>query len=129
LPWAISDFGLAHHPGKAAITKPGRKLGPTYYLPHEMLPRPHVADGRSADVYSLAKTLWVLATDQNFPPQGEQRRDVEQLRISEWVNEPNASLLDQLMEDATRHEPQSRPSMREFAAELRRWLSRYVPDR
>jgi uncharacterized protein YjbI with pentapeptide repeats len=121
--WAIGDFGLVDYPRKESITKAGRKLGPTYYLPHEMLNHPDLADGRAADVYSLAKTLWVLATGQNFPPQGEQRRDVPQLGIEALLNEPRASPLDLLIEEATRHDPGLRPSMREFASGLRHWLT------
>jgi serine/threonine protein kinase len=117
--WMIGDFGLVSYPGKEPITEEGKKLGPLYFLSPEMLSNPATAKGELSDVYSLAKTLWVLATGQNYPPQGEQRVDVEQLTISGNVVHTRAYLLDRLLERATRHDPATRPSMAGMASELR----------
>lgn len=68
----VGDFGLADFPGKDSITVEGRKLGPQYYIAPEMLSDAARASPHPADVYSVAKTLWVLATGQNYPPPGEQ---------------------------------------------------------
>ena len=65
--WVIGDFGIADYPDKEALTTSGRKLGPLYFMPSEMLENPDTADGSKADVFSLAKTLWTLATGQNYP--------------------------------------------------------------
>jgi serine/threonine protein kinase len=121
--WAIGDFGLADYPEKEALTADGQKLGPLYFLAPEMITNPRDADGSLADVYSLAKTLWVLATDQNYPPQGEQRVDIAQLRIGAYVSDSRTNLLDRLIEHATKYDPNARPSMKQFAEELRAWLA------
>lgn len=121
--WVIGDFGLASYPDKEALTTSGKKLGPLYFLADEMISNPNEADPALADVYALAKTLWVLATGQNFPPQGELRTDVRGLTISGNVAHSRAYLLDNLIQSATRHDPKQRPSMGEVANELRAWLA------
>ncbi len=71
---AISDFGLVDIPEGLDLTLNGRPLGPALFLPYEMLTDPANADPGPADVYSLAKTLWVLCTDQRWPPQESSRQ-------------------------------------------------------
>jgi serine/threonine protein kinase len=119
--WAIGDFGLADFPDKEPLTAENKKLGPLFFLPDEMLNSPTTASGELADVYSLAKTLWVLATGQNYPPQGEQRVDVRSMNLSTYVSHPKAYLLDRLIERATSHEPTARPMMKSVAEELITW--------
>jgi serine/threonine protein kinase len=88
--WMIGDFGLVDFPGKEALTADGAKLGPMYYIAPEMLADAATADGFAADVYSLAKTLWVLATGQHYPLAGELRIDTETCRLSTYVVHPYA---------------------------------------
>lgn len=118
----IGDFGLAHFPGKESVTVEGKKLGPLHFLAPEMLSDPLNALPHPADVYSLAKSLWVLVTGQSFPPPGEQRRDTPAVLLSTYVAHPRSHLLDALIEDATRHDPSLRPDMATFAADLSSWL-------
>jgi serine/threonine protein kinase/N-acetylneuraminic acid mutarotase len=120
---SIGDFGLVDFPDKEALTEPGKTIGPRNFLAPEMLSYSETVDGRLADVYSLAKTLWVLATGQTFPPPGEQRLDTPQMLLRTWVLHPRAFRLDPLIERATKHDPQSRPMMTEFRDELRAWLN------
>ncbi|MPZ21782.1 MAG: protein kinase [Luteitalea sp.] len=108
--WVLADFGIASFPGKEALTEAGRKLGPMFYIAPEMLTSPDTADGRPADIYSLAKTVWVLLSGQTYPPPGEQRASVEGLRISSYVDLECGAKLDELLEECTRHDPHDRPS-------------------
>jgi serine/threonine protein kinase len=124
--WTIGDFGLVEYPDKEALTADGKTLGPLYFMAPEMLSNPKDAEGYPADVYSLAKTFWVLATGQTYPPQGEQRIDVPQVTLGHYINHPKIRMLDRLIENATRHDPKGRPSMKEFASELRAWLAPQV---
>lgn len=121
--WVIGDFGIAEYPDKEALTKEGRKLGPQHFLAPEMLEHPDTADGSLADVYSLSKTLWVLATGQNFPPPGEISPDSKGMRIRDYVQDKKTQLLDRLIERTTKHNPENRPSMIEVASELRAYLA------
>lgn len=118
---AVGDFGLAHIPTRAVLTKPGRKFGPLFFLPDEMLNDAASANPGPADVFMLAKTLWVLATGQRLPPQGEIRVENEHTRVSMYWNEPKAFLLDSFIENCTRAHVAARPSMTEVADELSAW--------
>ncbi|MGI8519012.1 MAG: protein kinase domain-containing protein [Actinomycetota bacterium] len=124
----VGDFGLADFPGKDSITVEGRKLGPQYYIAPEMLSDAARASPHPADVYSVAKTLWVLATGQNYPPPGEQRRDTSAVMLSTYIDHPHAHLLDGLIEDATRYDPGMRPDMNTFAADLEAWVAPPGPE-
>jgi hypothetical protein len=116
----VGDLGLVSDPDKEPITEAG-KLGPLWFLAPEMLSDPAGADGAAADVYSLAKSLWVLATGAKYPPQGQQRTDTAQVRITDYVAHPRAHLLDRLVERATSYVPSDRPTMAAMANELVAW--------
>ena len=120
--WSVGDFGLAHFADKSAKTEEGEKLGPAYYIAPEMLNEAASSNGMSADVYSLAKTLWVLATGQNFPPPGQHRTSERSFTVSAYVHDARASLLNRLLEVATSPSPETRPSMEQFQSELEAWL-------
>ena len=119
--YAVGDFGLVDFVDKSSLTAEGEKIGPVHYIAPEMLNEAVQADGRPADVYSLAKTLWVLATGQKYPLPGEMRRSEPAFRISTYVNHPRAALLNPLIEMATLFDPRKRPTMERFVAELRTW--------
>jgi hypothetical protein len=119
--WCIGDFGLVDFPTKSAITGRMEKLGPMFYIAPEMLNDARHSDGRPADVYSLAKTLWKLASGQRYPLPGVQQTLVAALTISAYVAEPDAFLLDAVIEQATQLDPRARLSMKEFKGELDAW--------
>jgi len=121
--WAIGDFGLIDFDGKAAVTAEGEKLGPTFFIAPEMLNNAVTADSQAADVYSFAKTLWVLATGQRFPPQGEIRRTSSTRTISAYVKHSRAPLLDSVIDAATLDDPAKRPKMEDIVTELKTWLT------
>ena len=121
----IGDFGLVDYPGKPEVTGDGKHLGPIYYIAPEMLANPASANGERADVYSLAKTLWVLAAGQRYPFPGG--LDVPQLRLRAHVEHPRAYRLEPLLERATQFDPHDRPTLETFADELRAWLDEPAP--
>lgn len=120
--WAIGDFGLVQHDGKSSKTARGERIGPLYYLAPEMLNNALYQCGIAADVFSFAKTVWVLCTGQRFPYPGQMQRNIAALRLSSYVSDANARSLDPLIEAATSFTPSDRPTMSELAAELRAWL-------
>ncbi len=121
--WAVGDFGLIDVPDAEPLTTGIKGLGPRNFLAPEMLMQADAADGPPADVYSLAKTAWVLITRQRVPPPGEHRLDVEALRLSSYVNHPRIGELDSLIAAMTGHDPLTRPQMDRVASELHSWLS------
>ena len=122
--WLVGDFGLVTYPEKPDRTVPNAKLGPAHFIADEMVAAPDTADALPADVFSLAKTLWVLCVPgQGFPPAGQHRVEVPALTLSGWVTAPRLAELDLLIERSTAHDPAERPTMAQFAAELDAWLA------
>jgi serine/threonine protein kinase len=125
--WVVGDFGLVTWPGKQELTEPGQKLGPANFIAPEMVIDPTAADPGPADVWSLAKTLWVLAVGQNYPPPGQVRVDHPYTRLRDHSLHPRAAGLEPILEQATRPDPLSRPTMDTLAAELRAWMAQPLP--
>lgn len=126
--WLVGDFGLVDVPNVESITRGDRPLGPLHFTPSEVLVSHAEIDWSRVDVYALAKTIWVLATDQRHPPDGHQPANVHGLRLSEYVKHPHAGVLDRLVDRATSIAPSERPSMGELASELGEWLALPTDD-
>ncbi|SRR6266511_624333 len=116
--WSIGDFGLVKYPAGQALTEHGRKLGPTDFMAPEMRESPDTADPEPADVYSVAKTLWVLLAGINLPFPGQHRADDDICRLTARIDYRWAAQLDLLIERCTVHDPGNRPRMWEVADEL-----------
>lgn len=119
--WLIGDFGLVALPDTDGLTTEGRPLGPAHYTAYEMIRDPVSADPHAADVYSLGKTLWVLATDQRFPPEGHQPAGTRQFEIADFRPHAHAAALDQGIDLMTRIHPEERPSKEQVARDLTAW--------
>lgn len=124
--WVIGDFGIATMPSVRGLTASGRKLGPMFYIAPEMLNDAVNSSGRAADVYSLAKTLWVLLTNQTYPLPGEQLVDQRLFRIGTWVSidQNMETELNHLLHSATKMEVSKRIDMQEFAGVLSKLKNR-----
>jgi serine/threonine protein kinase len=72
----LADFGLVDYPDKINITSSGDVVGAKWTMAPEMRREGSKADGKPADVYSLAKTFWILITknkkgfDGQYDPTG-----------------------------------------------------------
>lgn len=121
--WLVGDFGLVAVPDLEELTRTGRPLGPAHFTPYEMIASPTTVDPKPVDVYSLAKTLWVLATELRFPPEGHQRTDTRGFAIADFRPHPNSHALDVVIDRCTQIHPEDRPTMAEVAADLDSWLT------
>lgn len=119
--WLVGDFGLVDLPGGDDLTRSDRPLGPANYTAYEVIKDPKTAASGPADVYSLAKTLWVLGTGQNWPPPGPQPANALGLRLSDFRFHPKAAELDRLIERGTAIDYAERPTMAEVVEELTAW--------
>lgn len=117
--WVVGDFGLVTFPGAETLTQRNRGVGPVWYLAPELLEDPLRRDAGPADVYSLAKTLWVLVLAAPYPQPGQ--IGTGRTSLNERLSDPRAGLLDPLLRAATEFDPPARPTMRELATELNRW--------
>jgi hypothetical protein len=120
--WEIGDFGLVTFPDKADLTSSSVKLGPANFHAPEMLEPGKNADAGPADVWSLAKTMWVLLRRTRWPLPGEYRSGSE-YTLQGHIALPWAGELDRLMQHCTRLTPTTRPTMGEFAKEVRACLA------
>jgi serine/threonine protein kinase len=142
----LADFGIAawgtdsSQAGaarRASLTRAGEKLGPANFIAPEMRHYNPTDPGKRADVYSLAKTLFVLALPGRgpYPPDGTHHADSEEFSLWETSsprqipggNARSLAELRHVLEAATAFEPLRRLSMADFRDELHAWLPRY-PD-
>lgn len=130
--WLVGDFGLIDVPDLDQLTMEGKPIGPVHFTAYELLvSAATVEDARSADVYSLGKTLWVLATEQRYPPGGHQQAGASRgYEIADLRPHPYARELDQLVDSMTRLNPPTRPAMAQVARDLASWrqLTNERPD-
>jgi len=103
--------GLVTYPQKNPLTEHGRKLGPAGYLAPEMRDSADTADPGPADVWALAKTLWVLLTSQALPLPGTHWHAGAAHALAQRISFGSAAELDLLLEQAAKIDPQARPSM------------------
>ena len=134
----LSDFGLADYPEKADLTSTGEQIGAKWTIAPEMKRNSNEADGRLADVYSLAKTLWILLTGHKDGFEGQYNPDsvngLSRLGLTEpdptngWVERaPLVYLkpLDDLLTASTDDDPSHRPPMSQFVERLDVWDKTY----
>lgn len=117
----VADFGIAAWPERPELTAATRKMGPLYFLAPEMrFPEPGTP-GYPADVWSLAKVLFVLAKGLDYPPEGTHYLQGNEYSL--WAQGGDAAMdLAPVLEAATAYEPRDRLSMAAFRDELAAWL-------
>ena len=84
---------------------------------------PKEADGKKADVFSLAKTLWMFLTNDekgfdgvyNYADSNHGLHNFEQYRNVHLVE------LEQLLTESTDNDPEKRPTVKEFKKRLIEW--------
>lgn len=121
--WLVGDFGLIDVPDLDQLTMEGKPIGPVHFTAYELLvSAATVEDARPADVYSLGKTLWVLATEQSYPPGGHQPAGASGgLGIADLRPHAHARELDQLVDSMTQLHAAARPTMAQVVRDLRAW--------
>jgi hypothetical protein len=117
---AVGDFGLVELPDVETLND-GRVPGSFGFIADEVLADPLGSEGGPADVFALAKSLWVLLVDgQDFPPQGHIRADGGAATLSRRLVVGSVDDLDRIIDRATAP-VQVRLTMRQLAGELRAW--------
>ncbi len=118
--YRFGDFGIASFPEKLGLTAKNEPMGPWAYMANEMLSSPQKADPFKADVYSLAKTVWALITEEKVPFSGQYNPEgSEGLSTLASLKGSIVEPLESLLADSTKSKPLRRPSAAQFAARLR----------
>lgn len=127
----LADFGLVEYPDKINLTSAKENIGAKWTMAPEMRRNGHTADGKPADIYSMAKTLWILLTKNKMGFDGQYRSDSinglinfsikRQFENSLTSYEEKVIFtkpLDDLLEKATSDSPLERPTSDEFLSQI-----------
>ncbi len=118
----FTDFGLVKYPERESLTPIKRDVGAKFTMAPEMRRFASKADGKAADVYSFAKSLWIALSgeargfDGQYVPNGI-------LGLKNYHKDLYLKSLDDLLVIATDNDPDVRPSIHEFLVELDTWLT------
>ena len=121
----IGDFGLVDFPDNPNdFTVSDRGLGAVFTIAPEMKRDPSRADGLKADVYSLAKTMWMLLTldEKGFDGQYDIMHPSVALHKYERLRGMHLVELEELLVAATNDNPDCRPDMTQFVLGLLNWM-------
>ena len=121
----FGDFGLVEFPDNPNdFTRSDRGLGAIFTIAPEMKRNPKDADGKKADVYSLAKTIWILLTGETKGFDGQYLVNGHYtLRNFEGLRGKHLVELENLLQQATNFDPDARPTIEQFVDELKNWKS------
>lgn len=97
------------------------ELGPRWTMAPEVRRKGKRAKLGPADVYSLAKTLWIVLTGDEKCFDG-QYDPIRGLSIRKLCGDLYITPLEDLLSECTENQPDRRPSMALFANRLREWL-------
>jgi len=117
----LIDFGLVDFPNKADITINKEKIGPRWTMAPEINRQTdEKIDFFKSDVYSLAKTLWIILTGKNMGFEGQYDVDTI-LELRSNYKDQYTTPIDKLLRDCTDNDPRNRPSIYEFLSGLKKW--------
>lgn len=125
--FAFGDFGLVDFPDNPDLTQSDRGLGAIFTIAPEMKRNPKQADASKADVYSLAKTMWMFLSrdEKGFDGVYNYLDTSHSLRNISSYKDVHLAEIDQLLKDATENDPNLRPNIYEFEERLRIWMDIY----
>lgn len=124
--YCLGDFGLVEFPDNPNdFTRSDKGLGAVFTIAPEMKRDPKHADGKKADVFSLAKTMWMLLTGDergfdgvyNFLDKSHSLRSMEEFKEKHTVE------IEKLLICSTDNNPEERPDMVGFGKQLKEWMT------
>ena len=121
--FCLGDFGLVHYPESEELTKNNKSLGPWATMAPEMRREPKNYDGEKADIYSLAKTLWILLCKKNNCFDGVYDYNDSSIALNDAEFKHPIVDIHLLLKDCTQHDPDKRPTMADFCNRLQAWLN------
>lgn len=125
--WVFGDFGLVDYPEKTDLTEKGESVGPKNTIAPEMKRDAINANGKPADVYSLAKTLWILLAKEKDGFDGQYSHKIGAFNIDRRINIDRyrrwfTVTLHSLIEKSTSNVPNDRPTASDFHDVLSEWF-------
>jgi len=118
--YSLVDFGLVDYPDKKEVSINNEEIGPKWTMAPEMRRESSTADGSKADVYSLAKTLWIILTENKKGFDGQYSNE-SIIDIKNLYPHNYTSPIDNLFISCTDNDPKKRLTIVEFIRALKKW--------
>ncbi|MGL1937233.1 MAG: protein kinase [Fibrobacterales bacterium] len=113
----LADFGLVDYPSKADVSIVDEQIGPKWTIAPEMQRTSSSADSLKADVYSFAKTIWVIITENSKCFEGQYIPD-SIIGLSSSFRDYYIKPLDDLLVKCTSNDPKERLTVQEMIREI-----------
>lgn len=122
--FVLADFGLVSYPNKEKLSSTGERIGNRETIAPEMDESANVADSKKSDIYSLAKSLWMLLTDAKKGFEGIYNVESNKMGLSFNTKYTKEHLveLEELLVSSTQDVPALRPNISEFISKLNEYL-------
>lgn len=117
----FTDFGLVKYPKRESITPKKRDVGAKFTMAPEMRRYADSADGLKADVYSFAKTIWIVLTGEERGFDGQYIAN-SVLGLKNYHTNLYLTKLDLLLSQATDNDSEARPTISQFIIQLKEWF-------
>lgn len=119
----LIDFGLVTFKEKAEITREKEQIGPRWTIAPEIIRRDedNYIDYFKADIYSLAKTLWIILTGKEVGFEG-QYSEKSVMSIKKIYPNEYLTTIEKLLSQSTQNLPMARPTILSFVENLQKWL-------
>ena len=129
--WYLSDFGLVDYPNAENITidEKNRALGPRMTIAPEFKRNPDTSEGTKADIYSLAKTLWIFLTGDKNCFDGQYNFRDKKISIRNYIKNKPLGLIEQLLFRATENSTEHRIDIDEVIEYLENFLNYKMEDK
>ncbi|MBM6770846.1 protein kinase domain-containing protein [Bacillus cereus] len=121
--WVFSDFGLVDYPEKEELTITNESVGARSTMAPEMKIDAKRADSKKADIYSLAKTLWIILTNVSTGFEGQYNYKNDNMSLASYIENEYLITLHDLLTRSTSDDPKQRPSAEEFHQQLSSWFT------
>lgn len=120
--FVLSDFGLVYFKKKKFKTPVGKKVGAKQTIAPQMEKDAQSADKYKADVYSMAKTIWIILTGNEFSFGGQYIATSEiglsrKLKCDKYLYP-----LDKLLAQCTDYTESARPTAEEMKNKFEEWI-------
>lgn len=121
--FSLGDFGLVDFPDNDDFTRSDQGLGAIFTIAPEMKRNPKIADASKADVFSLAKTLWMFLSgdEKGFDGVYNHLDESHSLRYVSRFKKEHLVEIDELLMDSTNNDPNLRPDIHKFKERLLSW--------
>lgn len=118
--YSLADFGLVIYPNKREVSLYNEVIGPKWTMAPEMRRASKKVDAAKADIYSLAKTLWIYLTENKLGFDGQYSTE-SIIHLKKFYPKSYTSPIDNILISCTDNDPIKRPTIEEFIFALHEW--------